>query len=153
MSRIPFPSQRSPSLRSSRESLTPFQNPKSLRTLFPIPAFRIRFPTLAFRIRSPTLAFRIRFPIPDERDRILAAMIDAAERDGTVGPQTDQYTAALAEGRLPLARQAHLGPRRAALYYAFWQLYAPGSGSPSGATTTTTTSSGGRPERRNSLLS
>jgi len=37
-----------------------------------------------------------------------------------------QYIAALDAGRLPLARRAHLGPRRAALYYAFWQLYAPG---------------------------
>lgn len=36
------------------------------------------------------------------------------------------YVAALGEGRLPLARRAHLDPRRAALYYAFWQLYAPG---------------------------
>jgi coproporphyrinogen III oxidase-like Fe-S oxidoreductase len=37
-----------------------------------------------------------------------------------------QYERALAGGRLPLARRARLGPRRAALYYAFWQLYAPG---------------------------
>ena len=36
------------------------------------------------------------------------------------------YERVLAAGRLPLARRAHLGPRRAALYYAFWQLYAPG---------------------------
>jgi coproporphyrinogen III oxidase-like Fe-S oxidoreductase len=36
------------------------------------------------------------------------------------------YERALAEGRLPLARRARLGPRRAAAYYAFWQLYAPG---------------------------
>lgn len=36
------------------------------------------------------------------------------------------YERALAAGRLPLARRAHLGPVRAALYYAFWQLYAPG---------------------------
>jgi oxygen-independent coproporphyrinogen-3 oxidase len=36
------------------------------------------------------------------------------------------YEQALAEGRLPLARRARLGPRRAAAYYAFWQLYAPG---------------------------
>jgi coproporphyrinogen III oxidase-like Fe-S oxidoreductase len=36
------------------------------------------------------------------------------------------YVAALAERRLPLARRAHLDPRRAALYYVFWQLYAPG---------------------------
>ena len=36
------------------------------------------------------------------------------------------YERALAAGRLPLARRAHLGPLRAALYYAFWQLYAPG---------------------------
>ena len=38
----------------------------------------------------------------------------------------DRYRDALAEGRLPLARRAHLDPVRAALYYAFWQLYAPG---------------------------
>ena len=37
-----------------------------------------------------------------------------------------RYEQALAAGRLPLARRAHLGPLRAALYYAFWQLYAPG---------------------------
>jgi oxygen-independent coproporphyrinogen-3 oxidase len=37
-----------------------------------------------------------------------------------------QYERALAAGRLPLARRAHLDPVRAALYYAFWQLYAPG---------------------------
>lgn len=36
------------------------------------------------------------------------------------------YIAALGSGRLPLARRARLDPRRAALYYAFWQLYAPG---------------------------
>ena len=36
------------------------------------------------------------------------------------------YERALAAGRLPLARRAHLDPVRAALYYAFWQLYAPG---------------------------
>lgn len=36
------------------------------------------------------------------------------------------YERALAVGRLPLARRAHLDPVRAALYYAFWQLYAPG---------------------------
>jgi menaquinone C8-methyltransferase len=36
------------------------------------------------------------------------------------------YEAALAAGRLPLARRARLDPVRAALYYAFWQLYAPG---------------------------
>ena len=36
------------------------------------------------------------------------------------------YLAALVEGRLPLARRARLDPSRAALYYAFWQLYAPG---------------------------
>jgi coproporphyrinogen III oxidase-like Fe-S oxidoreductase len=36
------------------------------------------------------------------------------------------YERALAAGRLPLARRARLGPRRAAAYYAFWQLYAPG---------------------------
>ena len=36
------------------------------------------------------------------------------------------YERALAAGRLPLARRAHLDPMRAALYYAFWQLYAPG---------------------------
>ncbi len=36
------------------------------------------------------------------------------------------YVAALGEGRLPLARRARLDPRRAALYYTFWQLYAPG---------------------------
>jgi oxygen-independent coproporphyrinogen-3 oxidase len=36
------------------------------------------------------------------------------------------YEVALAEARLPIARRAHLDPRRAALYYAFWQLYAPG---------------------------
>jgi len=38
----------------------------------------------------------------------------------------DRYMEALAEGRLPLARRAHLDRRRAALYYTFWQLYAPG---------------------------
>ena len=38
----------------------------------------------------------------------------------------DQYMSALAEGRLPVGRRARLDPRRAALYYAFWQLYAPG---------------------------
>jgi len=37
-----------------------------------------------------------------------------------------RYERALQEGRLPLARRARLGPVRAALYYAFWQLYAPG---------------------------
>ena len=37
-----------------------------------------------------------------------------------------RYMGALAEGRLPLARRAQLDPARAALYYAFWQLYAPG---------------------------
>ncbi len=37
-----------------------------------------------------------------------------------------RYEQALAVGRLPLARRAHLGALRAALYYAFWQLYAPG---------------------------
>jgi oxygen-independent coproporphyrinogen-3 oxidase len=37
-----------------------------------------------------------------------------------------QYMGSLAENRLPLARRAHLDPTRAALYYAFWQLYAPG---------------------------
>jgi oxygen-independent coproporphyrinogen-3 oxidase len=37
-----------------------------------------------------------------------------------------QYADALAEGRLPISRRAHLDPQRAALYYAFWQLYAPG---------------------------
>jgi oxygen-independent coproporphyrinogen-3 oxidase len=37
-----------------------------------------------------------------------------------------RYLDALADGRLPLARRARLGPVRAALYYAFWQLYAPG---------------------------
>ena len=37
-----------------------------------------------------------------------------------------QYVGSLAEDRLPLARRAHLNPTRAALYYAFWQLYAPG---------------------------
>jgi oxygen-independent coproporphyrinogen-3 oxidase len=36
------------------------------------------------------------------------------------------YEQAIAGQRLPLARRAHLDPRRAALYYAFWQLYAPG---------------------------
>lgn len=36
------------------------------------------------------------------------------------------YEEAIAGQRLPLARRAHLDPRRAALYYAFWQLYAPG---------------------------
>ena len=36
------------------------------------------------------------------------------------------YLDALAECRLPVARRAHLDPLRAALYYAFWQLYAPG---------------------------
>jgi len=36
------------------------------------------------------------------------------------------YIAALGEGRLPIARRARLDPRRAALYYAFWRLYAPG---------------------------
>ena len=36
------------------------------------------------------------------------------------------YEEALAAHRLPIARRAHLDPRRAALYYAFWQLYAPG---------------------------
>jgi oxygen-independent coproporphyrinogen-3 oxidase len=36
------------------------------------------------------------------------------------------YLDALADGRLPLARRARFGPVRAALYYAFWQLYAPG---------------------------
>lgn len=36
------------------------------------------------------------------------------------------YVAALDEGRLPLARRARLDPRCAALYYVFWQLYAPG---------------------------
>lgn len=36
------------------------------------------------------------------------------------------YLGALEEGRLPVARRARLDPRRAALYYAFWQLYAPG---------------------------
>lgn len=36
------------------------------------------------------------------------------------------YERALAAGRLPLARRAHLDPVRASLYYAFWQLYAPG---------------------------
>lgn len=36
------------------------------------------------------------------------------------------YERALADGRLPLARRIRLGPRRAAAYYAFWQLYAPG---------------------------
>lgn len=36
------------------------------------------------------------------------------------------YEEAVAGQRLPLARRAHLDPRRAALYYAFWQLYAPG---------------------------
>ena len=38
----------------------------------------------------------------------------------------DRYIGALAEGRLPVARRAHLDSVRAALYYAFWQLYAPG---------------------------
>jgi coproporphyrinogen III oxidase-like Fe-S oxidoreductase len=36
------------------------------------------------------------------------------------------YERALASGQLPLARRARLGPRRAAAYYAFWQLYAAG---------------------------
>jgi menaquinone C8-methyltransferase len=36
------------------------------------------------------------------------------------------YERAIAAGRLPLARRARLGPRRAAAYYAFWRLYAPG---------------------------
>jgi coproporphyrinogen III oxidase-like Fe-S oxidoreductase len=36
------------------------------------------------------------------------------------------YERALTGGRLPIARRARLGPRRAAAYYAFWQLYAPG---------------------------
>ena len=36
------------------------------------------------------------------------------------------YERALAAGLLPLARRARLTPRRAAAYYAFWQLYAPG---------------------------
>jgi coproporphyrinogen III oxidase-like Fe-S oxidoreductase len=36
------------------------------------------------------------------------------------------YQRALAAGRLPLARRLRLGPTRAALYNAFWQLYAPG---------------------------
>lgn len=36
------------------------------------------------------------------------------------------YEHALAAGTLALARRAHLDPVRAALYYAFWQLYAPG---------------------------
>jgi coproporphyrinogen III oxidase-like Fe-S oxidoreductase len=36
------------------------------------------------------------------------------------------YERALAAGQLPHARRARLGPRRAAAYYAFWQLYAPG---------------------------
>jgi len=36
------------------------------------------------------------------------------------------YERALGGGRLPLSRWARLGPRRAAAYYAFWQLYAPG---------------------------
>jgi oxygen-independent coproporphyrinogen-3 oxidase len=36
------------------------------------------------------------------------------------------YEGALAAGRLPLARRLRLGPTRAALYHAFWQLYAPG---------------------------
>ena len=38
----------------------------------------------------------------------------------------EQYAAALAAGRLPIARRACLDPVRAALYCAFWQLYAPG---------------------------
>lgn len=37
-----------------------------------------------------------------------------------------RYERALTEGRLPLARRARLGPKRAAFYCAFWQLYAPG---------------------------
>lgn len=36
------------------------------------------------------------------------------------------YERALAAGRLALARRLRLDPVRAALYYAFWQLYAPG---------------------------
>lgn len=37
-----------------------------------------------------------------------------------------QYERALSSGLLPLVRRAHLDPLRAALYHAFWQLYAPG---------------------------
>lgn len=37
-----------------------------------------------------------------------------------------QYERALSAGRLPLARRGRLDPLRAGLYYAFWQLYAPG---------------------------
>ena len=36
------------------------------------------------------------------------------------------YEQALAGDTLPIARRAELGDTRAALYYAFWQLYAPG---------------------------
>jgi coproporphyrinogen III oxidase-like Fe-S oxidoreductase len=36
------------------------------------------------------------------------------------------YVAAISEGQLPVARRARLDPRRAALYYALWRLYAPG---------------------------
>jgi oxygen-independent coproporphyrinogen-3 oxidase len=38
----------------------------------------------------------------------------------------DPYARALAERRAPVARWTHLDQRRAALYYAFWRLYAPG---------------------------
>ncbi len=38
----------------------------------------------------------------------------------------EPYEEAIAGAWLPIARRAHLDPRRAALYYAFWQLYAPG---------------------------
>ena len=38
----------------------------------------------------------------------------------------EQYAAALAAGRLPIARRVRLDAVSAALYCAFWQLYAPG---------------------------
>ena len=38
----------------------------------------------------------------------------------------EQYAAALAAGRLPIARRVRLDAVEAALYCAFWQLYAPG---------------------------
>jgi len=38
----------------------------------------------------------------------------------------EPYVAALTGQRLPIARRARLGRDQAALYYAFWQLYAPG---------------------------
>ena len=38
----------------------------------------------------------------------------------------EQYGAALAAGRLPIARRVRLDAAEAALYCAFWQLYAPG---------------------------